>query len=372
MKLGAICRADNSGLGVQTLEFYKHMRPDKTMVVDISRHNNNQQFPERYSDNAIGEVVFITDFPQPPDIDRFLEGLDVVFIAESAYSNYVYSRAKELGVRTAVQYNYEFFDWFNAEAQNIPDMFIAPSRWHYAEVDAYVKDYNVRNNTNIQHVYLHCPVNREQLPQREIKQARMFLHSGGKSAAYDRNGTDTVIESSKYLKTDAKIFIHFQGEQGLSHQATHLISHYREYLNQCGDPTKVVIQQWEYPNYEDVYSDSDVLILPRRYGGNCLPLNEALSVGMPVIMPDISPNRGFLPSSWLVPAEKIAEFTPRTTVGVYAADPKALAAKIDEFFEMTPREMEVENILAGNLAHSISWPTMKSQYLGALEALCNI
>ena len=50
MKLGLIARMDNTGLGVQTTEFYKNMYPDKTMVVDISHLNGTKQYPERYPD----------------------------------------------------------------------------------------------------------------------------------------------------------------------------------------------------------------------------------------------------------------------------------------------------------------------------------
>jgi hypothetical protein len=44
------------------------------------------------------------------------------------------------------------------------------------------------------------------------------------------------------------------------------------------------------PNYLDQYKDGDVLVIPRKYGGLCLPMQEALAHGIPVIMPDIEPN----------------------------------------------------------------------------------
>lgn len=364
MKLGLIARADNSGLGMQTWEFYRHMKPVKTMVVNISKYNGNKQYPERYSDNPIGKVTFITGFPQVADVDAFLEGLDVVFIVEAAYNPYIYIKAKELGVKTAVQYNYEFFDWFNAPADQLPDLFIAPSRWHYQDVNMFCAQ------KQIQHVYLHCPVNREILPQRKITQARTFLHVAGRSAAYDRNGTETIIDASRYLKTDAQIIIHFQGEQGLAHQATSTISNYAERLARQGDEDKVTIQQIEHENYTDVYKHGDVLLLPRRYGGNCLPLNEALSVGMPAIMTDLSPNNQFLPANWLIPATKVGQFEPRTVIDIYGSDPQDLAAKIDEFYNMNESQMWYENIVAGKLAQTISWQALKPMYETALGDLC--
>lgn len=367
MKLGLIARADNSGLGIQTHEFYRHMHPAKTMVVDISKHNGNRQYPERYNAE---DSVFIKGFPNANDINMFLEGLDVVFIAEAAYNPYLYTRAGELGVKTAVQYNYEFFDWFDGSTP-MPDMFIAPSMWHYADVDAFVKYHNLHQQPNTQHKYLHCPVNRAQLPRRHINQARIFLHTAGKSAAHDRNGTMTVIEAGKYLKTDAQIIIHFQGEQGLAHQATQSISDYVAKLA-SENVSNITIQQNEFDNYADVYAQGDVLLLPRRYGGNCLPLNEALSVGMPAIMTDISPNNSFLPHDWLVPASIKNQFRPRTTVNIYGADPQALAAKIDEFYLLDQFQMEVQSHVANQIAGSISWEAMKPKYEKALEKLCTL
>lgn len=360
MRLGLIARADNSGLGVQTWEFYRHMQPAKTMVVDISKFNNNPTFNDRYPG-----ATFIKGFPLDRDIDEFLQDLDVVFVAEAPYNYYLYAKARELGVKTAVQYNYEFFDWFVNGHYPKPDMLIAPSRWHYADIQKWCEANDVK------HIYLHCPVARDKLPQRIIRTARTFLHTAGRSAAYDRNGTETVIAASKYLTSQAKIVVHFQGEQGLAHQATRSVQDYREFLLEHGDPNKVEIVCQEAAAYEDVYAMGDVLLLPRRYGGNCLPLNEALSVGMPVIMTDISPNSSFLPHNWLIPASKIGQFEPRTLVEIYGSDPKLLAAKIDHFYNLSENQMWFENVRAGNLARSISWDTMRPQYTDALEALCS-
>lgn len=360
MKLGLVARADNSGLGIQTWEFYRHIHPDKTLVVNISKLNGNEIFPERYPEKA----TFVDGFPNAGTIEEFLADLDCVFIAEAPYNYYLYERAKQLGVKTAVQYNYEFFDWFAHPDYPKPDMLIAPSRWHYADVQKWCDEQGVK------HTYLHCPVNRELLPQRQIKQAKIFLHTAGKSAAHDRNGTKTVIEAAKFLQSDAQILIHFQGEQGLAHQATMTTADYQALLAEHNQKNNVEIVIKELPNYQDVYSMGDVLLLPRRYGGNCLPLNEALSIGMPAIMTDINPNSDFLPASWLVPAHVVGQFTPRTVVDIYGSDPEALAAKIDEFAFMDESQMYFENVRAGNLAQSIDWRTMAPKYHETLEALC--
>ena len=49
-----------------------------------------------------------------------------------------------------------------------------------------------------------------------------------------------------------------------------------------------------------LYAGFNALIMPRRYGGLCLPMNEALTSGLPVIMSNTSPNDAVLPGDWLV------------------------------------------------------------------------
>jgi glycosyltransferase involved in cell wall biosynthesis len=359
MRLGLIARADNSGLGVQTHEFYKAMHPDKTLVMDISDLNGNEIFLDRYPGAQVVRSLLRT-----PDIDEFLQDLDVIFVAEAPYNYHLYQRAKELGVKTAVQYNYEFFDWFIHPDWPMPDLLIAPSKWHYNHVELFA------SANGVKHIYLHCPVNRDALPFREIRQARTFLHTGGRSAAHDRNGTKTVIEASALLQTDAKIVVHFQGEQGLAHQTTMTTADYETYAEEHGDLSKLTIVKQEFSNYADVYAMGDVLVLPRRYGGNCLPLNEALSVGLPAIMTDISPNNQFLPERWLVGAEKIGQFEPRTTIDIFGCSAKALARRIDTFYNMDEAQFMGQNVQANNIAERISWKNMEWQYRQAFEELC--
>src|SRR5690242_3531040 len=101
---------DNGGLGVQTKEFYDHMNPDKTLAVDLSEQTGYMSFPERYP-NAIFDKY-------PLDTKRiaeFLDGLDVVFTAESPYNYALFDMARERGITTIQQYNYEQIDYFQIE-----------------------------------------------------------------------------------------------------------------------------------------------------------------------------------------------------------------------------------------------------------------
>jgi len=349
---GLIARCDGGGLANQTWEYYNAMKPDKTLVVDIDHLNGNRSNYDLYPN-----ATFCNIHPIPDDTLRaFFKGLTSVFIAEAPYNTRFYDIAREMGVKTINQYNYEFIDWYDYPDAPFPDVLVAPSKWNYETMQA------ICDAKGVKHIYIHCPVNRDRLPFRQIKQARRFLHNAGKCAAQDRNGTMDLIRATKYLKTDAKVIIKFQGEQGLVHHMTMTTDDYLQYAKDYGDMSKIEFIVEDTPNYEDVYKLGDVMVLPRRYGGNCLPMNEALSCGMPVIMTDIEPNDMFLPGEWLVDTGLAGEFKARLPVQLYSAHPSALASKIDEFYNMTEDEMLAENQKADQLAESISWDVMRGEY----------
>jgi glycosyltransferase involved in cell wall biosynthesis len=58
---------------------------------------------------------------------------------------------------------------------------------------------------------------------------------------------------------------------------------------------RLTLSQDNVKNREDLYNGFDAMVLPRRYAGLCLPMNEALISGMPVFMTDVSPNNQILP-----------------------------------------------------------------------------
>ena len=155
-----------------------------------------------------------------------------------------------------------------------------------------------------------------------------------------------------------------------------------DYLNVCPDGT-VVIQDVNMANVlrsnyrhstiwtdihdnASIYDYGDIMVLPRKYGGNCLPLNEALSRGMPVIMTDVEPNSTFLPKEWLVPARSTGTFAPRFPIDIYEADYDALREKITWFQNC---DMAAESRKADALAESISWTTMLPKWQKAIESV---
>ena len=91
-----------------------------------------------------------------------------------------------------------------------------------------------------------------------------------------------------------------------------------------------------------MYFGFDLMVLPRRYAGLCLPMNEALLSGLPVFMTNISPNNNVLPSDWLVDAQIIDQFKAKTLIDVYGANPRQLAEMVDDYIE-SDKKIEYKN-----------------------------
>jgi glycosyltransferase involved in cell wall biosynthesis len=148
------------------------------------------------------------------------------------------------------------------------------------------------------------------------KNHNRILHIGGKAASEDRNGTKSVVDMLKYAEEDFQVVIRTQTPLDIK----------------CDDP-RLVIDNTDSESRESMYDGFDAMVLPRRYAGLCLPMNEALISGMPVFMTDVSPNNQILPGKWLVESKKIGEFKTKSMVNIYEANPERLANMIDKYIE---------------------------------------
>lgn len=354
MRVGLLARADDTGLGVQTVEFYRHMKPFKTLIVDSSHFRSgssdiigNKQYPERY-----GPEVKWTErgYPITEEIEEFLKDLDLVFTAETPYNPYLWERARQLGVKTVQQYNYEFLDYLSEQGRDWPrpDLFASPSTWHHDDLPFENK------------MVLPVPIDRERCAFKPRLDPTQFLHIAGNPVIHDRNGTHTVLAAVKFVRhPHFRLYVRTQKPE--------YIEGWRKMLDP--DETRVNFITEPVENYWDNYDVGNILLMPRRFGGLCLPAQEATSCGMPVIMTDIQPNNDMLPRDWLLPARKVGEFKPRTTVDIYSAHPLELARQIDRIIA-EPLWLESQSIVANNIAKQLDWETWVPMYNEVFEKLC--
>jgi len=144
---------------------------------------------------------------------------------------------------------------------------------------------------------------------------KKILHVGGKAAVKDRNGTNTVIEMLKYSKTDYELVVKSQTLLDIK----------------CNDP-RLTLDTSSPDTRESLYEGYDAMVMPRRYGGLCLPMNEALLSSLPVFMTNISPNNNILPKKWLTDSIKIDNLMTRTMLDVYEGNAGMLANLIDDYY----------------------------------------
>jgi glycosyltransferase involved in cell wall biosynthesis len=263
---------------------------------------------------------------------------------------WTFKRAKELGVKTVLVPNFEFLEFLRTPSLPKPDLFLVPSVWRMKEIEQFGPT-----------KYLHFPVDRKLIPLRKINWVETYLHNVGNPAVHDRNGTRSILDAMKLIDNpNIKVFINGPTVEVL-----------KDFPIYYGKVDKRI--SWglsgDVIDYWHLYDGGSILLLPRRYGGNCLPMNEALSAGMPVIMTDISPQNTFLPKEWLVPAIPIDVFRARTDITVYEADPKALAEKMEWFYNLNSEEMLRESKKASALADTISWTTLLPEYTKIFEDL---
>ena len=343
-RLGAIVRADlGSGLQSQTYNLTRMLRPAVLLSVNSKDFNGREQHDEMYDGFTVQKTM---GWPTNLECARFVNsGITHIITAETAYNPKIYELSRARGIKVFTQLNWEFLDHIHNRYQPSPYMWLMPSYWHLEEMQ------EMYPNT----VYLPPPIFMNDF--KEARDAnldrnteRKFVHIVGKAASHDRNGTLDLIHSLKYSQAQFKLVIRSQYD-------------IPEYVEICDDP-RVVFEIGNIPNQVDMYKGFDLMIMPRRYGGLCLPMNEALCSALPVIMPDISPNNKVLPEEWLVPATKDFDFMARTRIDVHKSDIMKLGMKLDWFAKMSDDELHLKKLAAYQIGYdNYSTDQLKERYV---------
>lgn len=321
------------------------MQPERVLVIDVSHLHDNKAHTNKYTD--------LSRYPNPivckgwvPDrgmLKHFLTGLDVVFSAETFYAPQFSDLAHRCKVRTALQCNPEFLN-----RRDMPDLWIPPTRWMWDTIPE-------------PKTLLPVPIATGRFAVRDdfpaARPATHFTHIVGRPAVHDRNGTTDLLKALQFVKSEVTVTVRCQQPgyvSGLVHQ------------HRIKTPANVTLRldSADVPHYWDNYA-GDVLVMPRRFGGLCLPVNEALGAGMPAIMPAIEPNTDWLPSEWLVPAVKQGSFMCKQRVDYYSVDVLELAHTIDRFASQPDLYVKARDE-ASRLRDEYSWDTLKPRYLEVL------
>lgn len=344
-KFGIVVRADNTGLGNQTRQLVEMLNPDRILIIDSSNfHNKHVQHFDWYDGR---ERIISRGAPDNRAILRFISGLKVVISCETFYNKNFIGIARKHKVKTILQYNFEFLENLSNTKAWLPDVLLAPSLWRFDEVEDKFSDRAVVT-------HLPPPTNEKLFDHnKEINNIRSnrLLHIGGKAAMYDRNGTNSVIEMLKYSNQDYELVVKTQTKLDID----------------CQDDRLKIVTKNE-KNYEDLYQGYDAMILPRRYAGLCLPMNEALMSGLPVFMTNVSPNNFILPKEWLAETYFVKDFMARIGIQLYNADPEGLAEIVDRYFAQ--HDLSNDKNMAFNIGYdNFSSEVLKQKYIDLISSL---
>jgi glycosyltransferase involved in cell wall biosynthesis len=320
MRIGIIARCDNTGLGNQTRELVSMLNPSKVMVIDFSGYNPIAQNPSIYSQY---NTYNVNGTPSDNQVKEFLKDLDVVISCETFYNNNIPHIARSINVKTYLQYNYELFGYLADRKIPLPDVLLSPSTWYFQKTKQ-------RVGNLVDGIYhIPPPTTPELFSQAKnnnlSKDHKRILHIAGKPAAKDRNGTMDVIEMLRHSKADYELVVHTQVPLEITQHDSRLT---------------IITDNIE--NRQDMYSGYDAMILPRRYAGLCLPMNEALLSGLPVFMTDVSPNNSVLPKEWLIPSHEYGYIKTKTRLLMFQANTKELAGRVDDYINSNGKLQQKE------------------------------
>jgi hypothetical protein len=328
-----LVRADCGGLGAMTWDAAQHLRPDRIVIVDMGSASRGPFLPERYAGLAREITTVRYPITDPGDI---LAGIDVLYTAEVPYGPTVLAHARARGVRVVLHAMTELWQARYAEAAEV----WLPTPWVMDRVLADCEAAGIKCRV------MPVPVNTERIEYRRRDRTESALHIAA-PAMLDRNGTELVLDAyraGRYLPpmTARHVPQRLAATVGWT-VANPVATHY------------------------DGWQDADLLVMPRRYAGLCLPVLEAAAAGIPTVMLDRAPENEW-PGVATVPARITgsAEMAGGTFL-LHGCEPGHLAWEIRRLCG----DRAAYTHLAGSArawAQGMAWTRWTEPYREALES----
>lgn len=342
MRWGMLARAEDRGLGNMTWEIARNLGPDRTLVVDMG--DLARGFPMHLDRYPGATVAPWRDGAFEEQLVRdWLAGLDVLYSAETFYDWRIVEWARDAGCATVLHSMPEFNLHHGDHGPHRPTRFWNPTRWRQEQMPAGT-------------VVVPVPVALDRFANREPRTdgPMRVLHTAGHRAAHDRNGTTTVLMAARRLRRPVTITL--AGQDGR--------------LPGTSTPKNVDLRiaPHNLPDYWSVYDGHDLLVIPRRYGGLCLPVQEAMAAGLAVTMTDCPPNR-----DWpIIPLPAAPHGTIRTGAGdieMHAVAASTLATELD-VLAANPEIVAAWQVLSRAWAEAHSWDELRETWLAELALAC--
>lgn len=344
MKLGIVCRADDRGLGYLSHAAYRHLQPERALVIDMgSIARGFAQHFDRYPSERI--VTFDGHSLPESQVKAWLRGLDAVLLFETAYDWRMIEWANDAGVATCLMSMPEFWKHPHQPELPIPTQVWAPTTWRLDLLPP---------GTPVVPV----PVEHDVFPLTPagVEDRLQVVHVAGHRAAGDRNGTLQLLTAAQRVTQPMDIYVHTQDD--------HLPR-----VRSLKPGVALHLLPGGKRSRPELYAGMHLHVLPRRYGGLCLPAQESLASGLGLAMTQTPPN----PQTWPIVALRGhwdgRQATPSGEVRSFSADPTFLARTLDTLARNPERVAELQTAgVAWSKANG--WDQLGPMYRERLASVC--
>lgn len=311
--VGLLARADHRGLATLTGIVHRCVAPERTLVIDMGTHSPYACDPSLYPDRW-GVVTYDELRAGTYDWAPFLDGLSAVYTAETPYSFRLFTEAQQRGVKTVLHVMPELDPYVRQPHLPRPDVLALPTCWMRERYrDAVV-----------------LPVPIELL---SIEAGEAVLHPAGHPAMRDRNGTRIVLGASDMAAASWVVRAQQPPDQPW-HAAR--------------------VEVGDVHDAAAVLSGAGIVVLPRRYGGLSLTLQEAIGAGLPVVATDVAPYGDNLHPAGRLPITQVSRFEAKGgTITMRHVEPQDLATTVSAV-------VGDDGLRAEMAAHSVSWASAQS------------
>lgn len=305
---GAVVFATNQGLGIQAKDFYKHKVFKEVLVWPHSTYENHYEwYPDRVH-----------------SFDELLKKCDTIYFFETPFDWTFIIKARNAGVKTVL---FVMYECTRNPLPYFPDVLIGGS---------------VLETEFFGAKHINVPVS-DEIVWRKREKARVFVHNAGHGGLGGRNGTLELIEAMQYVKSPIKLIIRSQKP-----------------VKQISDE-RIEYRIGDFP-YNTLFSEGDVFIYPDKFGGSCLPLQEAFASGMMVMSSNRHPSNLWLPNEPLIPIQGYKKERISSEFDSAILSPKDIANTIDEWYGKDISSFSIQGKVWGK---TNSWSNLKKQYEAA-------
>lgn len=334
-----VVRVDQGGLGEQTRALAHYLNPDVVLAVDLPEH-------KRRGDSQLDRLGHLpivatvdTDVIPTGLLVELARTVDRLITVECLYTDPAGWAAVNAETVTVLVANPELYADYPATR------IVLPTSWR---IDRFRSATIVPHPVDIDAAAAHA--------RTRTGPARVFLHVEA-PAMCDRNGSDIVAAALAHVAEPCTLIVRSHRPRRGGPFAVDRIGRVRI----VWDNTRPA--DWTACYHPD---DADVLLLPRRYGGLSMVVQEAAALGMPAVMLDVDPQRAEGWPGWRLPAHRLRTVLMRGgEFDVHTCPPETLATAMT-MLARGERDLEGESTRALAWAAARSWPAVSERWTAAL------